>query len=511
MSKRVFTDETAKQILKAMLETKYASDTTLTDIEKEVAVDFESRRNGKIYATKIWHFATNQTSAGERMLDSVGMKCEPSTDTEVGQDDFMTDSVIFQWKHCNYTRDSDGTARVTAIEGRSNYKTEGAVDIGTLCATFWWKREDHGTYDIWYMSDSPNDALGLVPWCEAVTSEGKVLPYYIESSYMSVMASDGLLRSQKGVPAYNQSYNSQVTDYQKKGKGYWGGSGAVLGRLMLMLIIKYATKNSQTVFQGCSNFATQVKVAYAESDTTRILLSSSSPFYVGCCVCVGDGTTTDRQAQTTYSLANRVAVKSIESVTIDSTTYYALNLDTSTAFTTTTSSLVSTMPCFSGETDKVVGHYDGSYLSNTDGKHSFRICGVEIQNGQVYIPADTVMRKYDDSWQQWVAPRGTAHVSNAYTGYAHVGDMPYNSGNDTWSGDLTIDPGSGVIVVTATGTSSGNGCGDRIWEGGTGLPDNTLKEHYSLGNLWDGAGAGLVSVNCGADLFRSSWLCGSRD
>lgn len=202
----------------------YADDMGLkSNLEKELAAKFIGARTGKVFATKIWHYDTNTSSAGEALLDSIGLTCTPATDTVQGQDDFADASDIFQWQRCNYTRDDDGFARPTALEGTPAFKRTGSVDIGNVYPTFWYKVENRGTYDIYYMSDSSHPELGLVPWYEACKADGTVLPFYVHSAFYSIRNEEGtssssnkILRSQYGAPAYNNSYNSMVTDYQKR-------------------------------------------------------------------------------------------------------------------------------------------------------------------------------------------------------------------------------------------------------------------------------------------------------
>lgn len=511
MSNRIFTDDTAKAMLRELAYQRYSSAQydSLSALEKQIGAEYDSQRNGKVYATKLWKFAKNQTSQGERLLDSVGKTCTPSTDSVAGQDDFLNDSIIFQWARCNYTRDDDGTARVKALEGMPGYHTDGAYDVGTIAATFYWKCEEHSEYDIIYMSDSPNHALGLVPFSLAV-KDGMVMPYYIISSYPSVTASDGNARSQPGLaPVYNQSYNDCITLYQKKGKGYWGGGNPENLHAILFMIIKYATKNSQNIMRGCSEFNTQPKVAKAESNTKRVLVSDRGKFYEGCCVSIGDGTSTDRNVSAANSIANRVRVKSIDEVTIDSVKYYALNLDVPSAITTTADSLVSSMPCLSGETDKVIGRYDGSFLSNTDGNHTFRIHGVEYMWGQYAVICDTVLDKQGSGWDVYVAPKGVAHVKDAHTGYIKEGTIPYNNGNDVYGGDYGFS--SRAYFIKELGSSSSNGTGDIIYEGGTSVADGTLREFLTLGGLGTGSLAGLGIVGAWTGLGDGYWALGSRD
>ena len=500
----------------SLQEAAAVEDTSLSELEQSLAKRFAAQRNGKVFATKVWHYDVNHTSAGERMRDSVGLTCEPSTDTVEGKDDFEAASPIFQWYRCNYTRDADSTARVSCMEGSPAYRKTGAVDIGTLSPTFYWAVENHGTYDVWMISDSEHPELGLVPWVEAVTADGKVLPYYVDSFGYSVLASDGFPRAQAGSPVYNQSYNGMITDYQKKGTGYWGSfsSRTLLG--YIFYIIKYVGKSSQATFAGCSSFNTQVKCALGETGVTRVLLTSDNGFYAGACVSVGtagSGNDAGRQQVSMNSFADRVLIKSIEKVTIDSKEYTALNLDTTKTFDTTTDTYVSSMPCWTGQTDKVIGHHDGSYLSNTDGKHTFRIKGVEYMNGQAIIDSNVVMERADAEglWKQYVAPKGVKHVANAHTGYVLAGAIP-TAASDYWSGDVEVDMSTGNFNPRSIGSGNATGTGDMVWGPQSGAGEKgALREKWSLGLLWHTSLAGFCGVRCGYALGGADWGFGSCD
>lgn len=484
---------------------------TLSTLEKQLARGYAQRRNGKVFATKIYRFANNTTSFGERMRDSIGLTCAPSTDTIVGQDDFITASPIFTYQRCNYTRDDDGTARPTALEGSPMYRTSGAYDVGNVYPTFYWNVEHHGTYDVYYMSDSEHPELNLVPWCEAVKTDNTVLPFYIHSAFAAVTASDGLLRSQPGIcPAYNNSYNSIITAFQKKGKGYWGAGSEINLWAMLMLIIKYATKNSQKYFRGhVDTYSLNAAVAYAETGTTRILIANNNAgFFGGACISLGSANA-DQGASTAFDIVNRKRIKSIENVTIDGTTYVALNLDTTDTFNTATTEYVKFYPSFTGETDAVIGHYDGSYLSNTDGKHSFRILGTELMWGQAFIESNVVMEKdVNGDWLQYFAPKGTAHIANAHTNYILVGKIP-GATSDYWSGDIDVDV-RGIMWPSTKGSSDSLGTGDRVWGSQSGSTGD-LRERYTVGDLGAGAGAGLADVHCRHGLGGAGWACAARD
>ena len=487
----------------------------MSDLELDITARYERARNGKVFAVRFKKYENDTSALGEYYLDSVGLTCDPSTDTVEGQDDFLNQSP-FQWEHCNYVRDDDSVARVTALKGRSGYKEEGAVDVGSIMPTFWWKQEIGETYNTIYLSDSPHAELGLVPWYEAVKTDGSVLPYYIGSAFPSVNASDGKLRSQPNLPpAYNQSHNGNCTEYQKKGTGYNGGGSETNLFALIMCAIKYRTMNVDYFSKGCTQFNTQIKCAVAETGVKRVLLSSKYNFYKGCCVSVGvareSDNSTDRKTSEMHSKANRVRVESIEEVTVSGTKYYALNLETDTAFDTDTNTYVSSMPCFAGETESVIGKHDGAYLSNTDGLHTMRICGREFLWGQGCIFGATALKLENNAWHVMKAPKGVI-ANSSLTGYVDSGaQYDYNDGKDTYQGDLNLNAQYGTYAMRTKGSASSLGVGDYIWEGGEGLTDGKTREFYSGGYLGDGSLAGLAFVNCWSGLGFATWYCGSRD
>lgn len=485
----------------------------LSALEQQIAVAYATKRTGKVFHTRIYKFASNSTSKGAFLDDSAGLTCIPSTDTVEGQDDFEQ-FLPFQWMHCNYTcDDADGFKRLTALKGFPGYKEIGACDIGALHPTFYWNVVESPTKQDWYLSDSPHPELGLVPFCDAVKADGTIMPYFIQSATGSIIASDGLLRSQFGAaPAYNQSYNSMITNYQKKGKGYWGAGMSRQLFWYIMLIIKYGTKNSQSAMRGCSDYNSQVKCAVAESEVKRVLVTSSSPWYIGGCVSVGTttGTSTDRQSASMNSICDRVRVKSIESVTVNGTAYTALNLDIDSTITTTTDTYVSTMPCWTGETEVVLGHHDGSYLSYTDGTHPLRICGQEYQLGQYCVASDTVIVFSDAAGHKdvYAYPRGVAHVADSIANAAKIGSIPESG--DYWIGDEQVDISHGIMWPGAKGSGDSVGAGDDCWGGGTPAA-GTLREALTTATLWDGGGAGACFLICRTWLGTGDWRVGSCD
>ena len=502
----------------------------MSELELQISTDYQSRRTGEVFATKFYYHSTNTTSIGTKLhlVDGEFVEWDnpPVAKPSVGgndkvaavinQDDFLQ-YLPFQWAHCNYVRDDNGFARPTVLEGYPGYKTTGSVDVGMIAPTFFWgmQRNPGAGYYILMMSDSPHPELGLVPFIAAIIPGKGYMPYYILSAYPSVEAEDGLLRSQPGkYPAYNQSYNNMMTNYQKKGAGYWGGGAARQLHWIIFTMIKAANKSSQTYSQGCSSFSEQKHPALSESGVKRVLLTSTI-IYEGACVSVsstGLSSAPDRGTTQCNATANRVKVLSVEDVNIDGTAYKAINLDIADPIDVDATMYITTMPCFSGETDSIPGLYDGAYLSNTNGRHTLRIHGVEYSCGQAIILSDQMMKLNltDDSWDVYTCIPGNPHKSSPDT-YKLVGKNPRNNWDQYWIGDLDFDQETGGYFIKSIGSGSGTGIGDYVYQNKNETQDGSLREYYSTGTIWDGSSGGFGCVYCGVGLGYARWHYGSCD
>lgn len=483
-------------------------------LERAIETYYALRRTGKVYQTKLWKYAANPTSAGEKLLDNAGLVFEPSTDTVEGQDDYA-DIPLFQWVHCNYIRDDDGAARPIAIEGMDSYKTSGAVDVGAMQMSFWWNwdstPDDHVLVTV---SDTPHPELGLVPWPECVKADGTVLPWCIGSSYISGEASDGLLRSQPGLlPALFQSHNGMITNYQLKGPGYWG-AGAVRNLWQILWIaIKGATKNSQSLFYGCANYNYQYVVAAATTGQTYVTLTEQQAenLIAGSCVCIGtgpeEGANLDRGQAYMRDIVSLARISKIEGTNVF--------LDHG-AFDVPAGAYLSTMPWISGNTDAVRGHHDGSTTSNADGKYPYRVQGREYAIGAYTVASDTVAYLLEDNSRDvYVAPRGVPHSptwATIQSTYTLAGNIPaYNDGTatDYYVGDINVDAALGAWNPSSESSSSAQGFGDRYYAGG----DATLtqREYLQGGSLWLRSAAGSSCLNLRYGLGSAWWYCAAGD
>lgn len=483
-------------------------------LERAIETYYALRRTGKVYQTKLWKYAANPTSAGEKLLDNAGLVFEPSTDTAEGQDDYA-DIPLFQWVHCNYVRDDDGVARPIAIEGMDSYKTSGAVDVGAMQMSFWWNwdstPDDHVLVTV---SDTPHPELGLVPWPECVKADGTVLPWCIGSSYISGEASDGLLRSQPGLlPALFQSHNGMITNYQLKGPGYWG-AGAVRNLWQILWIaIKGATKNSQSLFYGCANYNYQYVVAAATTGQTYVTLTEQQAenLIAGSCVCIGtgpeEGANLDRGQAYMRDIVSLARISKIEGTNVF--------LDHG-AFDVPAGAYLSTMPWISGNTDAVRGHHDGSTTSNADGKYPYRVQGREYAIGAYTVASDTVAYLLEDNSRDvYVAPRGVPHSptwATIQSTYTLAGNIPaYNDGTatDYYIGDINVDVALGAWNPSSESSSAAQGFADRYYAGGDAML--TEREYLQGGDLGNGSVAGSSCLDLGYGLGSAGWTFAAGD
>ncbi len=499
-------------------------------LERAVENYYALRRTGKVYQTKIWKFDINPTSAGEKLLDNAGLAWEPSTDTVRGVDDYA-DIPLFEWKNVNYVRDPDGTPRPVVLEGDSNYKTSGSVDVGTMQMSFWWDWDSSNPeYDLVTISDMPHPELGLTPWPECVKADGTVMPWCIGSKYFSGVASDGLLRSQLGLPLANfQSHNNMIVNYQKKGEGYLG-AGAVRNLFQIVFnIIKGATKNSQSLYSGCTSYNWQYDASIERSTKETyfpVTNAQADNILVGSRVYVGYGSDNkgalnkDRGVETMRAYADMAKVIRIEPLDDANKAVY---LDISEGFSTTpvevtetlqSPIIISSMPWGAGNTDAVIGHHDGSAISNSDGKHPYRVQGREYAVGCYAIASDTVLDfQPDHSKNVYVAERGLDHSSTdtvIKSTYRMIGNIPaLPDGKDFWIGDISVDKKTGAWFVAKKGSGSTQGYGDMLYSGGTST--SGTRGFMQGGVLWSGSSAGCAYLNCRAGLGWAGWNCGGCD
>lgn len=510
-------------------ETKVDKSVILSIINKRPTVEtlddfLELQRNDKVYKVKVPKFASNPTTTCEKLGDNAGLNFAPSTDTVEGTDDYI-DKVEFMWWHNNYVRNSNGDAIITALEGDDNYVETGAVDVGSCGMSFYYKFDETPDDHIMLTwSPSPHEELGLIPFSGNVHGHS----YWCLSAYPSVTASDGLLRSQpNGKIARDQSYSNMITNYKKKGTGYYGAGAERNTFQIIFNMLMGATKSSQSLYAGVINWNFQYEAAVQRSTNATyfpVTASQASNLEVGCYVSVGYGTNDngsvnkDRGGSSMHKYADDVKILRIEDMDDGNKAVY---LDVSTGFNTmpvaltdslSTPIIMSSMHMWTGETNKVIGKHNGSAVSNSSGRHSYRVQGVEYALGAYIVASDIVIVfKSDYSKDVYVAPKGVAHSTSESTiksTYKLIGNVPAtSSGGNYWVGDVGIDEETGGWNPSVIGASNSQGMGDMVYAGGKSTYGT--REYLQGGALWGGSDAGSACLACWHVLSAAGWsYCG---
>lgn len=515
-------EEAGEQADKAASEATKAQEAALSadNLHTTISAMFAAQRTGKVYSVNIPIFANNQSSTGEKTGDNAGLVCEPSTDTDEGQDDYA-EIPLFKWYNCNYVREDDSFAKITALEGMPEYKTEGAVDVGVIYPMMYYKRSIVGDHVETIVSDSPHPELGLKPFEAGVRQDGTVMSYFILSKYYCGIASDGLLRSQPGlVPKRAQSYTNMISNFGKKGTGYHGQTSLRETFAILMQEIKYATKSSQTIAQGCTQYNLQYAAAVKSSEEHAyfpVTASQAANLIVGSRVSVGyagSDNNIDRGVSTMHAYADEALITKIEDLGDGNKAVYLDCNPFSTADVNGAPVYISTMHWHSGTTDSVIGHHDGSIVSNTNGKYPWRIQGLEFNVGGYVVNSDVIMNFISgyskDVYQckPWdVRKTSLTDIQSLYTKIGNVPASSNGSGSDYWIGDIEIV--NGTSYPSTQGNGSATGVGDIIYAGGTGT--SGLREYLRCGSLWLGSSAGLSFLSCRLWLSDAHWSCLAAD
>ena len=286
-------------------------------------------------------------------------------------------------------------------------------------------------------------------------------------------------------------------------------------------------QRSQSLFQGCTGYSFQYSASVQSADAHTyfpVTNAQAQNILVGSYVSVGygqlndtkNGVNNDRGVMNIHKYADDVKVLRIETLDENNKAVY---LDIKTGFNTTPIKLsdtvnapitISSMHWWSGSTDAVIGRHDGSYVSNTDGKHPYRVQGREYAVGAYLIASDTVMDFQSDySKKVYIAPKGLTHSSSDATirsKYTCIGTIPANpdgKGSDYWIGDISVDVNTGGWFPSAKGSSNSQGFGDILYAGGANT--SGLREFLMGGNLGGGLNAGCSFVSCWLGLGGTAW------
>ena len=488
----------------------------MTDFTKLCDSWYKYARKGWSGGTLFANPDTSSLSTGTRTGDNVGMNCTPSTFTEHNSDSFEL-NPLFAIRDCNVYLDEDGEPRITAIDGicGSFVKNDTSKIVGVLQATGWWKRIDNadGSYEYDYTDEIGK--TGYHPLPEAVRlSDNTVRSWVVHAKYP--FGDNYTCCSGQKVKVWDVSHNGQLTGVHTAwGNRYCGMTSADDAFLKLMLYIKYARLDSDSVLHGCNSYNYTYQLALAETGVERIIITTAQAanLEVGSTICVGTASSRGSKSTNT-NLLDRVVITAIETIDINGTSYGAVYVDNGgVTFNTDTTYYMYTFQWHTGHTDNCLGN-DGGQNPLSD-KFPVRLQGIEYMVGCYEVKGDTILqyeslngtavqRAYVCRDATKLATSITANYKGAAFGYP----KPSSSGW-TWPKQMGYDSSlPELITPVMAGGSSSTFIRDAYYiENAT----SGLREWLSFGLLYTGLTyAGLSCMYGNSSLGTTYWRIGGR-
>lgn len=488
-------------------------------VENALSNYFALRRNGKVFTTKIYKWETSTSPVGVKMNANENMVAEPSVGRTEGRDDYAQYGLFHHFT-CNFSVDENGFNHVDALEGQIGFTKYGKVQVGEVTMSAWFGIEDTTEAVLYHYSDSQTE-LTPYPMKESVNPDGTISPFMIHAKYAAGDI-DGVPYSSKGLAPANGcqatqarnpvSYTGMITYMHKLGGHYCGTTSWDLFYRQLMMIIKYATTHSQSIMAGCTSYSNQNQNLVEETGVMRVVLTKAQAagYVIGSYVSIGDvgsNTNKDRYFSYIHNKAYSVKVTKIEDVDDSNAAVY---VNAPEAFDTTLTTWITTMPWHSGATDEVAGS-DGSPNSNTNGKDPYKIQGIETCIGAYEVLGNVVMdivtgADGNPARDVYVCEDASTLSSNIATVRANykkaISQVAYTAANWKYITEETTDPNLGIMIPTKVGGGSTTGFADGLY---TDTGASGQREWLALGNLYDGAHAGLWVLFAGSGWSYTNW------
>lgn len=475
---------------------------------------YAMRRGPDIYTVEELDATTAQACDVNRLDALTGLTCEPSTNTYRGVDQIGTLDA-FHPTIVNWVLDDDGNQIITAVEGMPGFSRTGKVNLAVMNMGLYYKEERNaaGNGILRHWSMLPRVAEGYRPLKECVRPDGTVQGWMLHAKCCAAEID--------GVPYVTEGYNPVRSKISHANYAYARKQGAAYGYevdadavwVESLTMIKYGTRNLQKYMKGASAYNLQYKVTVASTGNKVILAKANAAnLVVGSCVSVGDATGKadyDRGNAYMHNIADSAMITAITPVDDNNSAVY---LDCG-SITTKVGMYVSTMHWRTGSTSKVLG-YDGSPVSNTDGKNICKINEIEILNGGYSVcgnavnimstsaaGATTVTTYYTDN-----AKNLTTDLTKIKRQYKVAGSFPATNNAWLYIKDMVVDPVSGYMVPKSFG-----GGDTTYWADGYHTGENpavgaeSARELLLRGNLYHGGVAGPACVPANNGVSRQWW------
>ena len=517
---------TYRKVMKKWFDYKGVSGASVKKLNELCDEWYEKTRPGWDGRTKFAQPSVTAVSTGTKEGDNANMVCIPSTDVTAGQDDYAGNN-LFAITRVNWIVDETTLDPiVTAIEGITEGFEADNPDkyVGIMQMTgYVYFVEDTNDYSIGYADTPVSSHTGIAPLEEAVRCDGTIRNFVLHSAYMSGINGEKMTAcSGQKVSAWN-SHNSLHTFSGKNGAQYSGGCTCDDAFLKIMTFIKYASLTLDNIMAGCNNYNGVYYAQVSETGVKRVIVPNNTIIEPGSVVEIGvyNGSSADRGTAANYSISGNRGCKvlSVETVTINDTTYKAVYVDIDTAFDTVAngsavsgSTIIQTWHWATGSCDAVKGN-DGSPVSNTDNKHPFKLQGIECMVGGYEVLADVIMSIEKDGsdnsrYIPYITKRKSYQATSITANYEGLTGLAiYCPATDSWQYIKKLKYEKGVYYPNVVGGSSSTYTRDAMYMNKNSTTGT--REWLACGYLTAGAVAGLSSLS-GTGLSNASWNCLAR-
>lgn len=502
------TDETLQRIATAVERIAGANDLQWDEDAGRYTNDsvqrwLASMRDGKAYGVSI---PKGSATACAKLGANAGIAAPtPGTSDTPAIDPYAGVGPFVHFDVNGYV-DADGTPHVTAIEGDGRFARDGSNgNVWVLAPVLWQNMDETGADAVTlYISDTRLAGMGAQP--QAYLPDGTLRPFMLYAKYVGSNDGAGMMASVSGRKpwTYNVSHDSLITQCANASTGYSGKSIADDWYVKAMFLVKYATKNSQSVFAGCTSYDVTAQVTVAESGTSRVIVSTANAdkLVVGSAVMVGTANT-DRNDATANDIVDSARIIGIEAYDSSNS---AVTLDVAATFTTATTHYLKSAPWWTGACDDVEG--DGSPTSCTSGKEPFKIQGIETAMGFYELLGDVIVSNTGSGWELCICYDSKKEAASVTSDYAHTGKYLPADGADSWKYPMYPSDAGGLLHGTGAGASQTTGMSDGTYTHK--LATTGTREWLGLGGLRSGGIAGLWYVHAGSGLTSAWWDIGSR-
>lgn len=511
LNNHIFSDETGQRIALAVEAMAFGKSLQWDDkagayTSASIAAMLADRANGLCYGVQI---PKGSATACTKVGANAGMQNPtPGTAGNPAQDPYFGLGA-FYYIEVNATIDADGLPHVTGISGDGRFRRDGSNgDIWVLTPVLYWAYEDGEQSVTVRVSDKQQPGLAAQPG--AFLPDSSMRPFMLYAKYpLSIV--DGTARSMSGQKAQirNVSHNSLITQCKNATTGYSGKTTADDWYVKVMFLLKYATKNSQSVFAGCTSYDVSAQPTVAEQNASRVIVSNSAAanFLVGsaCMLGTNDPATTDRGNFKAYDVFDGLNIVRKEPYDDENT---ALYFDGNASFDTATTYKLFTRPWASGACDMVEG--DGSPYNCLSGDEPFVMQGIEIGHGMYEVLGNVIISSDGSSgWEICVNHDSKNEATSVTDDYELTGKFIPAGSADAWNYPFWPDlAGDALLFGTGTGASQTTGMCDGTYSNK--VSTSGTREWLSLGILRNGGNAGLWCVYGGGSLSSAWWGFGSR-